>query len=115
MDWTIPEGYSIPIGSSLSHGSPQEVSLVSFTRHLSSFTRKQLCIHTLLALAEDKSVAEIAEMLNLGQQTVRDYRNAFLLKGTTSLVSKRPPGRPSKSTKIQRRELTNLIKAGPQA
>ena len=36
------EGYGIPIGSSSSHGAPQEVSPVSFTLHLSSFTRKQL-------------------------------------------------------------------------
>jgi hypothetical protein len=94
MDWTMREGYGIPNGSSLSHGSPQEVSLMFFTLHLSSFIRKQLYrrlqhayangalklvrrIHALLALAEDKSISEIAEMLNLGPQTVRDYRNAF--------------------------------------
>src|SRR5262245_12917193 len=41
MDWTMHEGYGIPIGSS-SHGSPKEVSPVSFPLHLSSFTRKQL-------------------------------------------------------------------------
>src|SRR5262249_7416248 len=32
-----------------------------------------------------------------------------------SLTSKRPPGRPSKLTKTQRRERAALIKAGPQA
>ena len=75
---------------------PQEVSLVSFTLHLNSFTRKQLYrrlqqayangslklvqrIHALLALAQDLSVREVAEMLALGEQTVRDYRNAFLV------------------------------------
>ena len=110
---------------------PQEVSLVSFTLHLNSFTRKQLYrrlqqayangslklvqrIHALLALAQDLSVREVAEMLALGEQTVRDYRNAFLLKGVASLVYKRPPGRPSKLTKTQRKELAALIKAGPQ-
>jgi transposase len=110
---------------------PQEVSLVSFTLHLNSFTRKQLYrrlqqayangswklvqrLHALLALAQDLSVREVAEMLALGEQTVRDYRNAFLLKGGASLVYKRPPGRPSKLTKTQRKELAALIKAGPQ-
>jgi transposase len=104
---------------------------VSFTLHLNSFTRKQLYrrlqqayangslqlvqrIHALLALAQDLSVREVAEMLALGEQTVRDYRNAFLLKGVASLVYKRPPGRPSKLTKTQRKELAALIKAGPQ-
>src|SRR5919204_5672868 len=131
MDWTMYEGYGIPIGSS-SHGSPKEVSLVSFTLHLSSLTRKQLYrqlqqaysrgdlrvvrrIQALLALADNQSVQEVAAMLNLGQQTIRDYRNAFLLKGVSSLVYTRPPGRPSKLTPSQRRELAALIKAGPQA
>ena len=85
---------------------------MSFTLHLSSFTRKQLYrrlqqaytngelrvvrrIHALLALADDLSVQEVAERLNLGQQTIRDYRNAFLLKGASSLGYKHPPGRPS--------------------
>ena len=111
---------------------PQEVSLVSFTLSLSSFTRKQLYrrlqqayahgsvklvkrLQALLALSQALSVREVAEMLALGEQTVRDYRNAFLVKGVASLVYKRPPGRPSKLTKTQRKELTDLIKAGPQA
>jgi transposase len=111
---------------------PQEVSLVSFTLHLTAFTRKQLYrrlqqayasgslklvkrIHTLLALAQDLSVREVAEMLALGEQTVRDDRNAFLVKGVASLVYTRPPGRPRKLTKTQRKELATLIQATPQA
>ena len=38
MDWTITEGYGIPIGSSFAHGAPKEVSLMSFTLHLYSIT-----------------------------------------------------------------------------
>jgi transposase len=111
---------------------PKEVPLVPFTLHLSPFTRKQLYrrlqqayasgslrlvkrIHALLALAQDMCVRDVAEMLTLGEQTVRDYRNQFLWKGVASLVYKRPPGRPSKLTKAQRKELAKLIKAGPQA
>jgi len=105
---------------------------VSFTLHLSFFTRKQLYrrlqqaygsgalrvvrrIQALLALADNQSVEEVAERLNLGQPTMRDYRNAFLLKGVASLVYTRPPGRPSQLTPSQRRELATLITAGPQA
>ena len=105
---------------------------MSFTLHLTAFTRKQLYrrlqqaygqgdlrlvrrLHALLALAEDMSIRDVAEMLNLGDQTIRDYRNQFLMNGMSSLVYKRPPGRPSKLSKTQRRELTQLIKAGPQA
>src|SRR4029453_12815349 len=119
------------IGSSSSHGSPQEVSPVSFPLHLSSFTRKQLyrrlqqayCngdlrevrrIQALLALADNHSVQEVAEMVTLGQKTIRAYPNAFLLKVLLSLVYTRPPGRPSQLTPSQRRDLATLIKAGPQ-
>jgi transposase len=111
--------------------SPKEVSLVSFTLQLSSFTRKQLYrrlkeayasgslklvkrIHALLELAQGQSVREVAEMLCLGEQTVRDYRNQFLFKGMASLVYKAPPGRPSKLTKTQRQQLAEWIKARPQ-
>src|SRR4029450_7224422 len=107
MDWTLHEGYGIPIGSSSSHGSPKEVSPVSFPLHLSSLTPKQLYrrlqkaygsgalrgvrrLQALLALADNHSVQEVAEMLNRGQQTIRDYRNAFPLTGHLSLGYTRP-------------------------
>ena len=84
-----------------------------FTLHLSPFTRKQLSrrlqqayargalrlvkrLHALLALAEDMAVRDVADMLALGEQTVRDYRNHFLWKEMASLAYKRFPGRPSK-------------------
>ena len=120
MDWTTGEGYSIPIGTHYHMSDPKEVSSVSFTLHLSPFTRKQLyrhlqqayaCgalrvvkrIHVLLALAEEMSVQEVAAMVGLGEQTVRDCRNCFLLRRMASLTYKRPPGRPRKLTKVQRR------------
>jgi transposase len=110
---------------------PQEVPLVSFTLQLSAFTRKHLYrrlqqayasgslklikrIHALLALAQGQSVSDVAQMLSLGEQTVRDYRNQYLFKGMASLVYKAPPGRPSKLTKTQRQQLAKWIKASPQ-
>jgi transposase len=110
---------------------PQGGSLMSFTLQLSSFTRKQLYrrlqqayasgslklvkrIHALLALAQGQSVSEVAEMLSLGEQSVRDYRNQYLFKGMASLAYKSPPGRPSKLTKTQRQQLAEWIKASPQ-
>src|SRR5215831_7623104 len=131
MAWTMTEGYGISIGSSFAHGSPKEVSLVSFTLHLSAFTRKQLYrrlqqayasgslqlvkrIHALLALAQGQSVSDVAEMLSLGEQPVRDNSNQSLCKGLASLAYKAPPGRPSKLTKTQRQQLAEWIKASPQ-
>src|ERR687897_290082 len=131
MDWTIAEGYGIPIGTHCHMSSPKEVSLVSFTLHLSAFTRTQLYrrlqqayasgslklvkrIHALLALTQGQSVSEVAEMLGLGEQTVRDYRNQYLFKAMARLVYKSPPGRPSKLTKTQRQQLAEWIKGRPQ-
>src|SRR5918992_3068127 len=111
--------------------TPQEVSLMSFTLQLSSFTRKQLYrrlqqayasgslklikrIHALLALAQGQSVRDVAEMLSVGEQTVRDYRNQYLFKGMASLVYQAPPGRPSKLTQTQRQQLAQWLKASPQ-
>ena len=110
----------------------QEVSLVTFTIRLTSLMRQQLYrrlqqayasgslrlvkrLHALLAMAEGMAVSEVAQMLTLGEQTVRDYLNRFLWRGIASLVYQRPPGRPSTLTKTQRQELTALITAGPQA
>lgn len=72
-------------------------------------------IHALLYIIDGKSTTETAEILHLGGQTVRDYVAAFVLKGLESLQYKRPPGRPPKLSKTQRKELAELITAGPEA
>lgn len=71
-------------------------------------------IHTVLYLADGQAVSEVAAVLGLSEQAVRNYFHAFLLKGPHSLVYKRPPGRPPRLTKTQRKELADLIEAGPE-
>jgi transposase len=110
----------------------QEVSLVTFTLRLTPLLRQQLYrrlqqayasgslrlvkrLHALLAIAEGMTVHDVAQMLGLGEQTVRDDLNSFLWHGVASLVYQRPPGRPVKLTKTQRKALATLIEAGPQA
>ena len=110
----------------------QEVSLVTFTLRLTPLLRQQLYrrlhqayasgslrlikrSHVLCAIAEGMTVHDVATMLAVGEQTVRDYLNRFLWQGVASLVYKRPPGRPAKLTKTQRKALATLINAGPQA
>src|SRR5262245_16171027 len=85
MDWTSDEGYGMPIGPHGHMSARTEVSLMSFTLHLSSSTRKQRYrrlqqayargalrlvrrLHALLALAENMSVHDVAEMVALGQK-----------------------------------------------
>lgn len=72
-------------------------------------------IHALLYIVDGKSVSEVKELLHLGEQTIRDYVRTFLLKGLESLHYRRPPGRPARLTQTQRKELAQLIEAGPEA
>ena len=70
-------------------------------------------ISALLQLGQGDCVAQVAEQFDLGEQTVRDYLNAFLKRGLASLKYKSSPGRRSKLTRRQRYQLKCWIKAGP--
>jgi len=72
-------------------------------------------IQALLYVVDGTAVTEVAELLSLGEQTVRDYVCAFLLRGLDSLTYRQPPGRPARLTKTERKELADLITAGPEA
>ena len=72
-------------------------------------------IQALLYIVDAKPVAEVAELLRLGEQTVREYVHSFLLRGAASLHYQRPSGRPPRLTPTQRKELTDWITAGPEA
>lgn len=72
-------------------------------------------IHALLYVVDGQSVAEVSQLLDLGEQTIRDYLQALLVHGAESLQYRRPPGRPARLTKTQRKELAELITAGPEA
>jgi transposase len=99
----------------LSHSLRQEV----IARLQQAYGRGQVRlvrrIHALMAVIEGKAIDEVAALFELGEQTVRDYVNAFLRKGMASLAYRKPPGRPPKLTKTERKELAALIEAGPEA
>jgi len=72
-------------------------------------------IHALLYILDGKSPEEVAAILDLSVQSVYNYVTAFVRKKFDSLVYRRPPGRPPKLTKSQRKELERLIDDGPEA
>jgi len=72
-------------------------------------------IHTILYALEGRSVADIAEILGMSEQCVRNYIAAFVLKGLDSLAYQHPSGRPPRLTKTQKRELGRWIDKGPEA
>ena len=72
-------------------------------------------VSRLLYIVDGKTATEVAELLQLAEQTVRNYVHAFILQAADSLRYQPPPGRPAGLTKTQRKELAALITAGPEA
>lgn len=66
-----------------------------------------------LAVAEGGDISEVARTLKVSGEAVRSWIKGLLLNGVKGLVGKRPPGRPPRLTKSQRRELGRLIENGP--
>jgi transposase len=66
-------------------------------------------IHALLGLADRRSVFEVAQVLGVGEQTVRDWLHSFVLDGLDSLLYRVRPGRPPKATDAQHQELRQLV------
>lgn len=60
------------------------------------------------------AIANIALMIGLAEQTVRNWIHSFLSKGVSSLAYKKPPGRPARLTKTQKQQLKEMILAGPE-
>ena len=60
------------------------------------------------------SVATIAETFGLAEQTIRNWWHAFLVNGAASLIYKKPPGRPARLSKNQKRKLKQILEAGPK-
>jgi transposase len=85
------------------------------TAYVSGQLRLYRRIQALLYIVDGKPTAEVAELLHLAEQTVRNYVHSFILQTADSLRYRLPPGRPARLTKTQRKELASLITAGPEA
>lgn len=69
---------------------------------------------SILALGKGNTVSEVAIFLETNYESVRNWLKKYLLFGIKGLRSKKRPGRPSKLTKAQRKELARLIESGPK-
>src|SRR5438045_1707769 len=72
-------------------------------------------IHALPGLADGITIAAVAEMLGVGEQTVRAWLHAFVRSGAASLAYRCSPGHPMKLTRSQRNDLRQCVLAGPEA
>jgi len=72
-------------------------------------------LSVLVMIGERMALSIILAVWNVSQQTVYNWLRAFLLEGWDGMVYRTVPGRPSRLTKRQKRELSEWIKAGPEA
>jgi transposase len=72
-------------------------------------------IMAIFAAAEGCSLSDTASVLKVNERTVCRRFCTFLLKGPEGLRSLKPPGRKSRLTKSQKRELDRIITEGPAA
>jgi transposase len=71
-------------------------------------------IMAVFAVVDGVLYSVIATTLKVSEESIRLWVNAFLLQGVKSFDYKKPPDKPSKLTKTQRRQLDQLISQGPQ-
>lgn len=93
----------------------RETMLEMMHRALGRDRRQAKRILAVLEIVDGRSPEEIADRLGLCERSVYNYVIAFLHRGLESLKYKRPAGRERKLTKSQRKELSELIDAGPEA
>ena len=60
-------------------------------------------IQALLYAIEGRRLEEIEEILSISRQSIYKYVNEFILYRLGSFNYRRPPGRPSKLTKVKKR------------
>ena len=68
----------------------------------------------ILALGDQEDIRATASILRVTVEAIHGWVKKFLLHGIQGLSSRRPPGRASKLTKSQKKELAELIEGGPE-
>lgn len=71
-------------------------------------------IMAILALGEGQDKNTVSSILSVTIEAIQNWVNKYLLDGLRGLASKKSPGRHSKLTKSQRRDLAKLIEEGPE-
>lgn len=72
-------------------------------------------ISALLSLADGHSMDEIGNILRSGVSTIYKWFKNYILDGIQALSSKKSPGRPSKLTKKQKKQLCEWVTKAPEA
>jgi transposase len=68
----------------------------------------------ILALVDEQDIKATASILQVTVEAIRGWVKKYLVHGLPGLASKKPPGRPSKLKKSQKKELAEFIEDGPE-
>jgi len=71
-------------------------------------------LKAVLAVFDGQPVKIVAQILRVSVEAIRIWLNKLVLLGPSGLKTKKAPGRASRLTKTQRKELKRLISRGPQ-
>jgi len=72
-------------------------------------------IRAIELLQRDVPVHVVAERVGVDRRSVRRWKRVYRRQGRIGLRARPAPGRPPKLTAAQRRQLTRLVLAGPEA
>ena len=72
-------------------------------------------ISVLVMIGERMALSVILAIWGISQQTIYNWMKALLTEGWEGLVYRTSPGRPPRLTRRQKRQLSEMIKAGPEA
>jgi len=72
-------------------------------------------LSVLVMMGERIGLALILAVWHVSMQTVYNWLKAFLAEGWDGILYRNAPGRPARLTKTQKRQLSEWVKAGPEA
>lgn len=99
----------------LSHKQQKNLECqVSCAKETGDLRETKRCL-ALLAKSAGQATGDIAKILQVSTESVRQWITKFLIQGTMGIVSKSSTGRPTKLTESQRAVLSEIIRQGPQA
>jgi transposase len=90
--------------------SGDELRRLASAAHDGEQTRRLMA---LAAIADGKNRTEAATIGLMDRQTLRDWVIRFNEHGPDGLINKKTPGRPSKLTAEQKRQLAGIVEEGP--
>jgi transposase len=93
----------------------QLIKSLENARHKGDLTVVNRILAVLAYASPQNSVEDIANLLHISTEFIRTWVKKYMQSGIKRVTFReRPPGRPNKLTKTQRKELSKYLEQGPQ-